>query len=645
MEGNVRIMAQEPVYPQTFGKILRRRDFVKVLAGGGAMMGLLAACGGSTADTTAAPTAASAATKPAAAATTAPTTGAAAAAATTAPTAGATAATTTAATAAATTAPTAAAAAKPTAKPTAPPATSIKDALKLNLGNEPDTIDPQKASFVAEIEIIMRVFSNLLTFDSAGKLVPEMAAEMPQVAPDGKTYTFKLRDGLKYSDGQPLAAKNFVYAWQRHMDPALAGEYAFTGYSITGAQEYNTADPKKVSKEDLAKMRDAIGVKAPDDKTVVFSLKEASPWFLSVLATWCGVPSRQDLVEKGGEKWTEPATFVGNGPYVMKTWDHQSQFVFDANPNYYKGAPPISKVQFLMINEPAVAFAAYQNGDLDVFGYAKEQLKAIDADPNLSKQKVTGPGTCSYYMGFNNKKAPFDNPKVRQAFSLAVDRKAFVKDILADIGIPANQFLPDKLPGHYADLKDTFQKSDAVQGKKLLEDAGFPGGKGLPEIKWTYGASARTQTRVEALSGQIKDVLGITIALDPVDPKSYTALVKKPETTPPLFLLGWCQDYPDPQDWYTTVFKSDATVTHVGWKNDQFDKLVTAADHELDPAKRETGYKQAAQILNDDVPVAFLWYGQTASLIKPGLTGYQVDPTEYFFGQHRLYEMKYSPKS
>lgn len=613
---------------------VRRREFVKLLAGTGAVMGLLAACGGQTAATA---TTAPAATQ-APAATTAP-------AAATAPTAAATAAATT---AAATAAPTAAATAAPAAAaatPTAKPAASIKDALKINLGNEPDTIDPQKASFVGEISVIMRVFSNLLTFDDKGQLVPEMAAAMPKVSSDGKTYTFTLKDGLKYSDGKPLTAQNFEYAWKRHMDPTVAGEYAFTGYAIAGAQEYNTADPKKTSKEDLQKMRDALGVKATDDKTLTFTLKEASPWFLSVLATWCGVPSRQDMVEKGGDTWTEPATYIGNGPYVLKTWDHQSQMVFQANPNYVGGPPPIQTVQYLMISEPTVAFAAYQSGDLDVFAYAKEQLKTINADPNLSKQKMTGPGVCSFYMGFNNKKAPFDNPKVRQAFSLAIDRKAFVSDILGDIGIPANQFIPQKLPGHYDDLKDTFQKFDPEQAKKLLADAGYPGGKGLPQIKWTYSQSSRNQIRIEALAGQIKNVLGVTIGADPVEPKAYTALTKAPATTPPLFLLGWCQDYPDPQDWYTTVFRSDSTSTHTGYKDDQFDKLVTAGDHELDAAKRAADYKQAAQLLNDDVPVAFIWWDQTALLVKPAVQGYTVDPTEYYFGQHKLYSLKYTPSS
>ena len=641
-----------------------RRAFLRgaLGAGGAAMVGLLAACGGAATVTgsasTAASSPASSATSSAPASSAATSSSAvpsssavtsASAAGTSSASSSAAMATSAASAAAASTSSAATSSASATgsaaAKPTVAPAASIKDALKLNLGSEPDTIDPQKASFVGEIEVIMRVFSNLLTFDSAGNLVPEMATDIPKASTDGLTYTATLKDGLKYSDGSPLTAHDFEYGWKRHLDPTVAGEYAFTGYAIKGGEKYNTADPAKVSKADLQAMRDALGVKATDDKTIVFTLASPSPWFLSVLATWNGIPSRQSDVEKGGDKWTEPATYIGNGPYILRTWDHQSQMVFDANSNYYQGAPPIAKVQYLMINEPAVSFAAYKNGDVDVFGISKPFLKEINADPNLSKQVVSGPGTGSFYMGFNTKKAPFDNVKVRQAFSLSIDRQGFVKDLLADIGIPANQFIPTKLPGHYDDLKDTYQKHDPQAAQKLLADAGFAGGKGLPAIKWTYSQNAVTQTRIEALAGYIKDALGVTISFDPVEPKAYTALVKKPETTPPLFYLGWIQDYPDPQDWYSTVFESSSTVSHVGWKNDQYDTLCQQADHELDKAKRESMYKQAAQILNDDAPVGFIFFSLTKSLIKPSITGYQVDPTEYFFGQHVLYKMKYTPAS
>jgi oligopeptide transport system substrate-binding protein len=530
-------------------------------------------------------------------------------------------------------------------QPTPVPATAtprpVPQVLRLNAGSEPDTIDPQKASFVGEIGVIMKVFSNLLTFDSNGNLIPEMAAALPTLSADGLVYTFKLKPGLKYSDGQPLTAKNFVYGWQRHCDPEVAGDYAFTGYAIVGCEAYNTADIKKLSKDDLKKLRDAVGVKAIDDLTLEIKLAARAPYFLSVLATWCGIPTREDMITKGGEKWTEPATYIGNGPYVLKTWEHQVKMVFEANPNYHRGKAPIDRMEYVMINDAAVAFTAYLNGELDSVGVGSNELKQVQSDAKLKEQYILQPGTCTFYLGFNTTKKPFDNPKVRRAFAQAFDKDSFVKNILLGLGLPANQFLPPGFPGYYKELKSlNFNKAAAA---KELEAAGFAGGKGLPEIKYGFSASPRNQARAEWMQAQLKDNLGVEIKLDPLESKAYTAAVKKTETTPQMYLLGWCQDYPDPQDWYTTVFHSTSTIQHTGWKNEQFDKLTSGADIEADAKKRDDMYKQAAQILIDEAPVAFFWYSVDSFLVKPYVSGAKFTPLDYYFSSTTIMQLKILP--
>ncbi len=508
--------------------------------------------------------------------------------------------------------------------------------LHLNLGSEPDTIDPQKASFVREITVIMRVFSNLLTFNEKGELVPEMAERMPTVSQDGKVLTVTLKPGLKYSDGRPLTAQDFEYGWKRHLDPRTKGEYAFTGFIIEGAEEFNTS--KETDDARLNRLRDAVGVKAKDERTLEFRLKAPAPWFLSVLATWNGLPTRRDMVEKGGERWTEPATYIGNGPYVLQSWDHQNRMVFQANTNYHRGAPPLTTVEYAMISEPAVEFAAYRNGELDVAGVQREDLPAVQNDPELRQQYQKYPGSCTFYVGFNNKVAPFDKPQVRRAFSAALDRNEFVNNILGGIGEPADQFVPPRFPGHYDDLRG--QKLDAAQAKRLLADAGFPEGRGFPEVKFTYASNARNKTRVEALIDQFQRTLNVSLRADPVESRAYTALLKAQETTPPIFLLGWCQDYADPQNWYTTVFHSKATVSHTGWANAEFDRLTEQADAEPDRRRRDDLYKRAAQILLDEAPVAFLYYSVVSRLVKPYVVGLPQNPLEYFEGQSNLYGLK-----
>ena len=513
--------------------------------------------------------------------------------------------------------------------------------LRLNAGSEPDTIDPQKASFVGEIDKIMRVFRNLLQFDKTNTLVPDQAAALPVASDGGKTLTFTLKSGLTYSDGKALTAKDYEYGWKRHLDPAVAGDYASLGYIIKGAEAYNSADLKKTSADDLKKLRDAVGVKALNDSTIEFNLTDPAPWFMSVLATWCGLPSREDLVTKGGETWTEPATYVGNGPYILTQWEHQNRMQFKANAKFNTGAPPIETVDYAMINEPAVAFAAYLNNELDATGVQREDKARVDGDPVLSKEFHQFAGSCTYYVGFNNIVKPFNNPKVRQALSAAVDRGGFVKNILGGQGIPARQFLPPGFPGYFEyELEEQVYNPELAQ--KLLADAGYPFAKGFPQVKLSYSSNARNKARMEALADSLRKVLWIDIVLDPIESRAYTALLKKQETTPPMFVAGWCQDYPDPQNWYSLVFTSNSSIDHTSWKNKEYDRLCDLGDKELDVKKRTDYYRQAAQLLLAEAPVAFFYHSVAWSLIKARIQGYREDPLEYFLGEHDLYNLKLS---
>lgn len=612
---------------------MRRRQMMKAFAAGGTvgLMSFLAGCSSSPAAPTAAPTQPAQQAQP----TTAPQPSS-----------------------AQPTAPAATATSAPAASPTAQAATTpqaaagvapIAGALHLFLQSDTDTIDPGRSSFIHEIEVVMRVFSNVYTFDSKAQLVEDQADGKPQMSADGKTITVKLKKGLTWSDGKPLTAADFVYGAKRQLNPAVAGEYAFTLYALEGAEKYNQADPKKTSADDLKKLRDAVGISAPDEQTIVYKLANPAPWFLAVLATWNALPVREDLITQGGaaednQDWTsDPKRYIGNGPYVMTKRENGTQFVFEANPKYVRGAPPIKTVQYSIIKDITVAFTAYKAGDIDVIGaagaYVNPQIKpAIDGDPDLTKQFVKVPGSGTSYIGFNTKIAPFDNVKVRQAFSAALDRDTMANQVFKGLALPASQFLPPGFPGYYEDIP--LQKFDPAKAKQLLADAGYPNGQGLPPIKFTYSDTDTNRLISQAAKAMFQQTLNVNVELDPIEAKAFSALVKKPETTPQMFRLGWLQDYPDPQDWYSTVFESSSSISHTNWKNDEFDKLCQAADVEVDPKKRDDMYRQAAQILNQDAPVAFNYYYVAAYLIKPRVQGYKPDPFEYFFGQHSLYDMK-----
>ena len=498
-----------------------------------------------------------------------------------------------------------------------------------NMGSEPDTIDPQKESFVNEIGVTMKVFQALMTADlKTGKPIPAAAKDQPKVSADGKTYTYTLRDGLKFSDGTPVTPADYKYGWERLCDPATAGEYAFTGYIVVGCEAWNSMDPKKDDKAKLDAARTKLldNIKT-DQNTITFNLTDPAPYFNAIASIWVGVAVKKDAVTKGGDKWTEPATFIGSGPFKLTEWKHNEKMVFERNDTFVDARgekPKLKKQTAVMINEGAVAFAAYRNNELDVFGAAAEDLRTINGDPDLQKQAVDGVNGCSYYVGFNNNKAPFTDKNIRVAFAKSFDRDAYVKDVVGGLGKPSTSFIPPSIPGY--DSEDTFQKFDVAAAKTAFSAAAPDAQAAAKSLKITYSSSARNKTRNEWFQQQWKTNLGLDIQLDPVDSTTYTQLVKKAETLPTLFILGWCPDYYDQQDWLTTVFSSKASSGRVGYKSKAFDDLVFAADKESDSKKRDDMYKQAQRTLSQDAAAAFIYYATSKVLVKPWVKNYVITP-------------------
>ncbi|MDP9246322.1 MAG: peptide ABC transporter substrate-binding protein [Chloroflexota bacterium] len=489
---------------------------------------------------------------------------------------------------------------------------------------EPDTIDPQKESFASEIGHTMMVFEPLLTFDPMTlRPIPAAARALPVVSDDGLTVTFTLRDGLLYSDGAPVTGADFVDGWKRLCDPNVSGDYAFVGYVITGCGQWNVMDPRRATVEELAAARRAVGVAAPDLMHVVFTLTRPAPYFLAIAALWVGVPVRSFDVASGGVKWTEPATFIGNGPFKLTEWKHNERLVFERN-DRYRAPAKIKRWTKVMIPEQAVATAAFRNGELDVAPAGRE----ADA--------IAAPGSCTFYIGFNTQKAPFDDIAVRTAFARSLDRDAFIRDVLDLPGRPAMSLLPPGVPG--SDPADRTQSFDPIAARALLAGSRYAGQ--LPPVRFTYAARPPSQqaARVRWAVSQWKDNLGVMVTEDALSPLG-SRLVTRPEQVPQLFVLGWCSDYPDPQDWLSTIFHGGSTVTHVGYASVEFDSLVDRADVERDPGKRLDLYKEAQRVLTRDAPVAFLYSTEVRYLVSPRLRGYALTASDWEFGQFTLAAM------
>lgn len=523
--------------------------------------------------------------------------------------------------------------------------------LRINTYSEPETIDPQVATYVNEIQFAMMAYQPLMSFDRAMQPIPGAAASV-EVTEDGRLYTFTLRPNSRYSDGSPLTAQDFVYGWQRLADPATAGGYQslpcgiIKGYSELSAAACQGLSVADALERDQAPLLADFGVRALDDRTVQIELTAPAPYFLSMAALWIGAPVRATDVEVSTDWWFDPVTYVGNGPYVLQEWIHDSLAVWTANPYYDGPLGPvqIAQVEYYMIPDGQLAFEAYLNGELDMVEVTAEDVAALQEDPLFVDQVITTSGACTSYLGLNTRRAPFDDPLVRQAVAQAINRQAYVDDVLLGQGEPTLSFIPPGFPGYQPEISSWDFNPTAAQAR--LAEAGYPNGVGLPEIRLTYSGVSRNNPAFEWLAAELEAQLGIVTTLDPVDPQTYAELTRS--NTPQLYSLGWCADYPDQQNWLSLFQTNGVLSTRIGYSNPAFDALVRAADTTTDPVQRAALYADAQQILVDDAPVIFLNNDKTTLLVQAwvrGITNETISPIDYWVGFYNLANLAIMPDS
>lgn len=525
--------------------------------------------------------------------------------------------------------------------PTEAPVSTGPEMLRVNLGTYPDMLDPQKSSFVNEIAHLNKAYEGLTRLDAELNTVPA-AAESWEYNEDATVVTFKIRDGLQYSDGSLLNAKRFEYSLMRNINPTTAGEYAAITDDILGAGDWRGADTSALSEEQLDELKAGVGVRALDasgnactdyeqaDCTFLeITTAQPAPYFHTVMSLWVIFPAKEEMIEAGGENWwNDPANHVGNGPFVWETLEPNTVALFTPNPNYWAGAPSYS-VEYRYITDTAVSFESYRNGEFDVIGVGAEDLPVIQADPELNEQLVLYPGSCTFALMFHQNKAPFDDPKVREAFAYALDRDAWVQDVLNGLGSSTLTWIPQGFPGYDPDESRWGFDLDAAQ--QALADSTYGSVENLPPITFTFGDTPRNRTRWEWLAQQYEQNLGVRVELNPVESTTYTALTKDINTAPQAFLLGWCADYPDPQNWLSVYWKTGAFGERIGYSNPELDVMFAEADAELDPDVRMQLYADAQRKLTDSAPVAFFWNNVNVYLVNPRVTGFNTTPQDSSF--------------
>jgi len=502
-----------------------------------------------------------------------------------------------------------------------PAAPELAKEINLNLGTEPPTLDPCLATDTTSVQVDEMLFLGLTNQnEETTEVEPELATKW-EVSADGLTWTFYMRKDVKwvhydpatkkFTLKRPVTAHDVEYGVKRTLDPATASDYAYVLYVIKGAEAFNTGETTDPA---------TVGVKAIDDYTVQFTLEYPAAYFPLIAGMWVARPVPKEPIEQFGDKWTEPGNIWSNGPYALEVWEHENRLVLVKNPHWW-GAKDVAieRINFAMITETSTAFAKYEAGELDVAAVPLADIDRVKADPVLSKELHIAPILCTYYYGFNVEKPPFDNVLVRKAFSFAVDRKKLVEEVTKGGQEPAMWFTRPGIfgsPDPKVEKEEDWPHFDPELAKKFLADAGYPGGKGLPEITLMYNTSEGHKRIAEAIQQMWKEVLGVEVKLANQEWKVYLKTLA--EDPPQIWRLGWCQDYPDANNFLNEVFHSQSTMNHTKWGNPEFDRLVEEAAKETDPAKRKEMYRKAEQILvmQDAAMIPIYWYTRV-SCTKP----------------------------
>ena len=498
--------------------------------------------------------------------------------------------------------------------------------LQIGNASEPRDLDPHTAVSTTEANILLALFEGLVNYAPDGKSVVPGQAERWDLSPDGKTYTFHLRPGLKWSNGDPLTSADFLYSFRRLLEPALGAELAIYGDWVVGGKDYRegrTHDPA------------SLGFRAPDPLTFVVELTNRSPFMLSLLAQNPFYPVHRATIEKFNAytrreaNWTRPGSLVSNGPFQLAEWKINDAVTVKKNPAYWDAANvKLAGAQFHPIDNVDTEERAFRSGLLHV----TRGVPAVKLDPYRQSHSPllrADPLVGTKYVDFSVTRAPFNDGRVRQAFALAVDREALVRDVMRDGSRVADTLsVPGSGVGATYSAR-TRLAYDPEKARGLLAAAGFPKGAGFPVERMTFTAAhPGEQALVEALQAMWQKELGVRVEVVNVEEKVWLNTMRTKEYE--LLMDSW-SGINDPVD-LLQLFLSTSANNSSGWASADYDREFAAAGTAGSDAERDTHLQALDKRLVDELPMIPLYHQNQNYLVQPSVQGW----TENMLGWHLL---------
>jgi oligopeptide transport system substrate-binding protein len=487
------------------------------------------------------------------------------------------------------------------------------DLVILN-GAEPESIDPAVITGQLDGRICYALFEGLLHFDRFGKPQPGIA-ESWDLSSDGKIYTFHLRANARWSNGDPVTAKDFLLSWKRILLPETASEYAYLLYHVKNAQPFNEGTLKDFG---------GVGLTAIDDRTFRVELEAPVPYFLDLCSFATLLPVHLATVEKYGDDWIKPDKLVNNGPFLLKEWRLNYRIRLQKNPLYWDASHvALETIDALPIDNSITAYNFYASKVADLI--LDKGLTPPSLIPELKSRPDfhAAPFLGNYFIRFNVKRKPLADVRVRQAFAMAIDRERIVQKITQAGEPPAYSFTPPGTASGYQPPK-MFGR-DVQKARRLLAEAGYPDGKGFPTVTYLYDSKKLNEDIAVEIQNMLSDALGVHIELQKQEWKVYLNSLSSLDYD--FARSSWVGDYNDPNT-FIDCFLSGGGNNRTGWSSKEYDDLVAAAALEPDNAKRSQIFHQAEEILlNHGTPICPLYYyvgiqiydGQKFGGIEPNL--------------------------